>query len=314
MRSVGFILLTHNKPGQILRLVRRLNSMFDNPPIVCHHDFGKCPLPDGFLPQNVSFVRPHLSTGWAEFTVVQANVLALAQMYLREDAPDWCVTLSGSCYPTKSAAQILANLNAGGYDAHIEGQRIERHLLHDEWLRMFHERYCVKEIAYPSVNRRLRPLTRHVRLPHFLARYLLPYHAGLRCFAGSQWFSVSRRAAAYIAAFQGTSDAEALAKHSQNMLFSEESYFQSVLHSAPRLHVNPGNWVYVDWSERKPNPKLLTLADLPAIAASPAHFARKVDLDTEASAQLMDALDQIIGGNMIGGNTFAAAALKEEPR
>ena len=31
MSRIGFVLLTHANPPQILRLVRRLNSMFDHP-------------------------------------------------------------------------------------------------------------------------------------------------------------------------------------------------------------------------------------------------------------------------------------------
>ena len=297
MSQIGFVLLTHNKPHQILRLVRRLNSMFDNPPIVCHHDFDQCPLPDGFLPENVSFVRPHLNTGWAEFSVVQGNAQALALMYRRDDAPDWCVTLSGACYPTKPAAQILANLNAGGYDAHVEGKEVKPELQkNDDWHRMFYERLGVKTLHFPSVDKRLRPKTRRVRLPHALGRYLLPYHKGFRHFAGSQWFGVNRRMALYIAEFQKTRDAKNLSRHYENLFFSEESYFQTLVHNAPGFKINANNWLYLDWSEQQANPKVLTLEDLPAITASPAHFARK--FDPEISASVLDALDRIVDGGV----------------
>jgi len=294
MSQIGFILLTHNKPHQMLRLVERLNSMFDHPPIVCHHDFGKCPLPDGFLPGNAEFVQPHLSTGWAEFSVVKATAIALKQMYQRPDSPDWCVILSGSCYPTKPAAQILANLDAGGYDAHVEGQEVRPDLQAEPWHRMFYERLHVKTLHLASVDKRLRPRVRRVRLPHSLGRHLLPFHRGLLCFAGSQWFTAGRRAAEYIIAFQNTSDAGALAKHYDGLLFTEESYFQTILYNAPRLTLHSSNWVYLDWSEKKANPKQLTLGDLDVLQASLTHFARKFDPD--ASADLLDALDRIIDG------------------
>ncbi len=293
MSRIGFILLTHAKPGQILRLVNRLNSMFDGPPIVCHHDFGKCPLPDGFLPPNVEFVRPHLETGWAEFSVVQATAIALGQMYRRPDSSDWCVILSGSCYPTKPAAQILENLEAGGYDAHIEGQEVKPERQDDDWHRMFTERVHVHFLDIPFIDKRLRPKTRRVNLPHIVGRHLLPFRPGrLRCFGGSQWFSIGRRAAEYVIAFQATPDAAALARHYKRILFSEESYFQTILYNAPGFTLDARNWLYVNWSEKKANPKLLLMEDLTAIQASPAHFARK--FDEEKSANLLDALDQII--------------------
>ncbi len=292
MSRIGFVLLTHANPPQMLRLVRRLNSMFDHPPIVCHHDFGKCPLPEGFLPENVEFVLPYLSTGWAKYSVVKATVIALSQMYRRADSPDWCVILSGACYPIKLAAQILANLSAGEYDAHFEVKDLNQEALSTNLHKLYFTRYCVKKIPYPSVDKSLRLKTRYIPLPHFIGSHFLPFHAGLRCYAGSQWFSVNRRAAAYIAEFQKTPDAAALAKHYETMLFSEESYFQTIVCNAPGLKVHDDNLMYLDWQEGEAHPKLLTLEDLEALKASPKHFARKFDMSHDAD--LMDALDQII--------------------
>jgi len=304
--QIGFVLLTHNKPHQILRLVERLNSMFGHPPIVCHHDFGKCPLPDGFLPGNVEFVQPHVETKWGEFSLVEAMLRALEQMYRRPDSPDWCVTLSGSCYPTKPAAQILANLNAGGCDAHFDGMDLSPEALHTPQQKLYFRRYCIKEVAYPSLDKRLRPRLRRFRLPQFVTRRLLPYHDGLRCFAGSQWFTVGRRAAEYIIAFQKTSDAAALERYYQGIEFSDESYFQTVVYNVPDLKIHSGNWLYLEWIENVYHPKQLTLDDLNALQASPTHFARKFDAD---HPDVLDALDRMIDS----GAWDAHASLSEVP-
>jgi hypothetical protein len=111
--TIGIVLITHQKPDQIIRLVTRLNSMFGEPAIVCHHDFSKCALPLSAFPGNVSFVRPHLPTRWGDFSLVEATVRALQQMYLAPAAPDWVVLLSGADYPIKPAAKILHDLSAG---------------------------------------------------------------------------------------------------------------------------------------------------------------------------------------------------------
>ena len=297
MSRTGFVLLTHNKPYQMLRLVTRLNTMFDEPPIVCHHDFAKCPLPEGFLPANVEFVRPHVVTEWGKFSLVEAMLRALEQMYRRDDSPDWCVTLSGSCYPTKPAAQILANLNTGGYDIHIDGLDLNPNLLPSRMHKIYYSRYCVKNLEIPSLDKRLRPRTRRFKVPQALTQRLLPYHDGLRPFAGSQWFTVSRHAAQYIFAFQNTPDGLALVRYYRKILFSDESFFQTVVYNTPDLKINPDNWLYLDWSEMEYHPKTLTLDDLPALQASPTHFARKIDADSAAGAALLDALDQIIDGS-----------------
>ena len=305
MSRIGFILLTHAKPQQMLRLVKRLNSMFDHPPIVCHHDFGKCPLPDGFLPGNVEFVRPYLNTGWAEFSVVKATVRAFKQMYRRADAPDWCMVISGACYPTKPAAQILANLDAGGYDVHIDSLDLDPAALTTGLHEYYHSRYCVPNYEFRSVDKFLRPRTRRLKPFPFVDRLLLPYHRRLRPFAGSQWFTVNRRAAKHITRFQWTLDAAALRRHLQNILFSEETYFQTILCNLPGLKVDLDNWVYLDWSEKQYHPKQLVLEDLNAIEASHTHFARK--FDPEASADLLDALDRIIDGSAEAGSDSLTA-------
>ena len=295
MSRIGFILLTHAKPQQMLRLVERLNSMFGHPPIVCHHDFGKCPLPDGFLPGNVEFVQPYLNTGWAEFSVVKATVIAMKQMYRRPDAPDWCMVISGACYPTKPAAQILANLDAGGYDAHLDSLDLNPKALTTGLHEYYHSRYCVPDYTYRSVDKFLRPRKRRLKPSPLLDRLLLPYHRRLRPFAGSQWFTVSRRAAEHIIRFQRTLDAAALRRHLRKMLFSEETFFQTIVCNAPDLKINLDNWFYLDWSEKQYHPKQLLMEDFDAIKASHTHFARKFDPD--ASADLLDALDRIIDGS-----------------
>jgi hypothetical protein len=67
--KIGFGILTYNAPGQLLRLVKTLNAMFGDPPIVCHHDFSKSSLDEALFPRNVRFVHPHIVTGWGDITV-----------------------------------------------------------------------------------------------------------------------------------------------------------------------------------------------------------------------------------------------------
>jgi len=74
--KIGFAVLSHNEPEQVLRLVRGLNAMFGAPPIVCHHDFGKCSLDETVFPSNVRFVHPHFVTRWGhiDFLINNAGV------------------------------------------------------------------------------------------------------------------------------------------------------------------------------------------------------------------------------------------------
>jgi len=113
--QIGFVLVSHDKPAQLLRLVRRLGSLYDDPPIVCHHDFSKSKLDGLHFPSEVKFVRPNIVTKWGNISCFSAFILGLRTMYERTDSPDWFVFLSGSDYPIRSAADVHAELAQGGF-------------------------------------------------------------------------------------------------------------------------------------------------------------------------------------------------------
>ena len=103
--TIGFVLLTHNNPRQAHRLVTKLNSMFDDPPIAWHHDFTSCDLPSALITSNILMVTPHIRTEWGKFSLLDAMIMAL-QLLFSSQQPDWFVLLSGSDYPIKSASKI----------------------------------------------------------------------------------------------------------------------------------------------------------------------------------------------------------------
>lgn len=264
--TIGFILLTHQKPYMILKLITKLNSMFDYPAIVCHHDFSKCTLSLDSSPGNVSFVTPHLETSFAEFSLVEATTRAIQQMYAVRPSPDWFVLLSGADYPIKSSRQILQDLSADAVDAYINVELIQANTYERPWQGLCHYRYCTKK---PN-----------------------PFSPEFKCFAGSQWFCANRRAAEYIVEFHTTKPT--LASHYSSLLFTDESYFQCLLANAPHLRLSKENWRYTDWSAGGPHPKTLMLEDLPALLASRAHFARKFDIETDV--RILDELDARTAG------------------
>ncbi|HEV2800160.1 MAG TPA: beta-1,6-N-acetylglucosaminyltransferase [Pyrinomonadaceae bacterium] len=259
--TVGFVLLTHNKPQMTGRLIAKLCSMFDAPPIACHHDFSKCDLPVESLPANVSFVRPHVETSWASFTEVEATARAIRLLYESQSAPDWFIYLSGADYPIKPAAQILRDLRASESDAHINAELIERGRFTHPWHGLCYHRYCTKRLT--------------------------PFSPRFKCYAGGQWFCANARAAEYIVEFHATQTA--LADHYRDLQFASESYFQCVLANAPHLRLSEQTWRYTDWSAGGAHPKTLGMEDLPTLLASHAHFARKFDADTDA--RVLDELD-----------------------
>jgi hypothetical protein len=287
MSPIGFALLTHDRPERIARLVARLDAMFDTPPIACHHDFDRCPMDTEAFGPNVAFVRPHVRTQWGGFSLVEATLRALRLLYASPRSPEWFVLLSGADYPIKPAARILRDLREGGCDAHIEHRLIDPGNLDDAWCRECHRRYFSVSLPVPWPAP---PGWRGLRLPPPVARWLgLPFSRRFRCHAGAQWFSANHRAAGAI--LEGGPGQRALARHYRHAEFPSESFFHTLLAHAPGLRLSGCHRRYTDWSAGGSHPKTLGLDDLPALAASPAHFARKVD--PEKAPGLIAELDRL---------------------
>jgi Core-2/I-Branching enzyme len=301
MPPVGFVLLTHNKPKQIIRLVNTLNRMFDSPPIACHHDFTKCNLPSEAFTKNILFVHPHFPTGWGRFSVIDGMFRALQLLYESKNSPDWFILLSGADYPIKPAKRILQDLTTSEYDAHIHHEKIIYNNYRTDWQELCHKRYCSVRFSVPfeirnlNVDPRLPQLTKHViTLRHpILTRPFLPFSKNFSCFAGEFWFTANCKAAKYLIEYHRTRPA--LASHYRrlekyNIICPEESYYQTILCNSPTLKISQNNWRYVDWSKGWP-PKTLLLEDLAQLQECSAHFARKFDIDTDV--EILNALDNL---------------------
>ena len=193
--SLGFVLLTHDRPQQAARLVKRLNAMFGFPPIAWHHDFSQCPaLPAEALTPNVTVVHPHTETAWGKFSLVEAAMRALETLFASDRAPDGFVLLSGADYPVKPAERILRDLSTSPCDAHIGHEPIIYDRYQRPWQETCYDRYCALHV-------RLWPggATLKVRHPLLVAPFV-PFTDTFRCYAGEFWFCGRRSAAEYLIA------------------------------------------------------------------------------------------------------------------
>ncbi|WP_348263613.1 beta-1,6-N-acetylglucosaminyltransferase [Telmatobacter sp. DSM 110680] len=281
MSQIGFVIITHTAPEQIVRLIRTVNLVYANPPIVLHHDFDQSPLLIS-LPANVQVVRPHISTRWCGYSVVQATLAALALLYASPAKPDWFALLSGACYPTKPAKAVISDLENGGFDAHMDYHLIDPSHLDSELQCEWYRRYYSLKFGLAKLDRRA--------LPPFIAKLTSPYSKNhTRCYAGSEWFTGNRRVAEYIL---GSKEQYSwLAKHLQGRHCPDETYFQTVVCNAPAFRLSKNNYRFIDWSSGAAHPKTLETDDLESILGSSAHFARKFAPDSRVLNRLDDYLE-----------------------
>jgi len=280
--AIGFVLVTYKQPEQILRLVHALNSLYGEPPIAIHHDFGQCDPGVARFPGNVDFVRPHVATGWGTFGVAEGTVRALEILYGSGDGPRWFTLLSGCDYPLQPAARVLDDLDRGVYDAHIEHARITPSAPPGSWERLCVDRYLRTSLRLPWQ----REASLHVRQPLIVGPFL-PWSRRFQCFAGSQWFSANRDAARTI--LHSHQHNPRLRRFYERVQVVDESYFHTILANTPGLKLNNHNWRYIDWGSGGAHPRTLSSADLPAALASGCHFARKFNEATDPAP--LDQLD-----------------------
>lgn len=276
------MLLAHDQPARALRLAERLNTMFDAPPIAWHHDVGQSPLEVPSDWRNVTLVTPHVSTKWGTFSLVEAIVRALGTLHGGHNRPAWSVVLSGADYPIKPANCVLGDLTASDCDGYIEHVEVKP----SAWATEFEED-CFRRYHTVSVG----VGARRWRTRGALARRVLsPFSDDFKCYAGSCWFCLGRAAVDAILAFHASD--RRLARHLQHARIPEECYFNTVLGNAKGLRLRPHNLHYIDWAdEEAAHPRMLDLGDLDALRQTPAHFARKLDLET--CPELYDELDRL---------------------
>jgi hypothetical protein len=290
--KVGFLLVTHNKPHQFVRLVDTLNRMFDYPPIACHHNFSISSLPLEQLPPNIKFVHPHVKTRWGKFSTIEAELKALELMYESPDSPDWFILLSGSDYPIKSADTILHALTSSPYDVCMHHELVDYKALESNWQKLGYQRYCIVRGWVPSLDENLKPKKHFITLIEHpsLTKFFIPFSEDFPCFVGDHFFCANRDAAKYLLDFH-RSNPKLATYYQKSTIFPTESYYQTIFCNSPHLKVENNNWRYIDWSTKDAHPKILLLEDLPQIQASTAHFARKFDIDEDA--KVLDELDAL---------------------
>ena len=300
--SIGFILVTHRQPEQILHLCSRLGEMFGDPPIAIHHDFSQDLLEETRFGPNVRFVHPHFKTDWGGFSVVRAQLAALELLYSFAN-PDWVVLLSAADYPIQTADRILGDLEQTPFEAFVDLRPIrdlgvpfhngplgEFPFEKTLYLQCAFNRY----VAYPLLSRqwarRLKtPLESWVLKWPWLCRRTTPFTEELRCFGGDAWFTVNRRVAQFF--LEDTPLRQRLLKHYEHRASPEESIYHTMLGNTPGFRLAPKNLRYTDWKGGYAHPRTLGREDFQRLLASNDHFARKFAYDQE----LLHELDELVG-------------------
>jgi Core-2/I-Branching enzyme len=286
------VVLSHRNSAQVARLAGRLRSGSNTVTVIHHDPYGETlELPRWSDVLRVPGARP---AQWGSMGIVDAVLRSLR--FVRSSIPElgWVVLVSGMDYPVRPVRAIEDELAAATVDAYARHVPVTA-APHDDdssWQVMLRHRY-LHQARIPCTSRWVTVPRRH------------PFHAGLQLFAGDMWVNLAARALHHVL---DSPRADVVLRYLATVPVPDEAAVQTLLLSpdrdGQRLRVADDTRRWIRWAAGPPppaHPELVTAADLPAIAASRAFFARKVDSTVDPT--IIDQLDELA----VGGQQLRAA-------
>ena len=271
--SIVYIVLAHQLPSQLVRLVGALDSSRNTFLVHVNRRAGSRMyerMREGLAGRdNVRFIRRH-RLYWGGFGHVSATLEGIEELYRCELQFDYAVLLTGQDYPIKSNDRIEQVLDGSGANSFLAYDRMP-----GGW------ESGMDRITYWHWRTIGRPRGRHLRLP--LNRR---FPSGFRPFGGSSYWCLTRACVDHVRRFVEANPS--FVRFFRHVDIPDEIFFHTILMNSELAETIVNDDLrYVDWT-RQPLPAVLGVGDLPSLAASVKLFARKFDVRVDA-----DVLDRI---------------------
>lgn len=311
MTYINYILLAHNQPELLYRIISKLehpNSFF-----YVHIDKNSDILPFKEILKdinNVYFLSNHQREEglWGGFGIVKASISAMRKI-VEQNRSGYTVLLSGQDYPIQDNLKIksffkntqcnfiesnpmpLKKWYYGGMDRlteyriNLSSKRYDYVKIPSIWDSKF---YNLKNLekCYALIIRNMSD-----KLKLLIKKRKAPYH--ILPYAGSQWWALPFNTISKILKF--IDDKPNFIKYHQHTLLSDEIFFQSIVEHL-KLQDNTmeikNSITYINWTKKNTTlPVTFTTDDKDELAeaAKSFLFARKFNLDT--SSTILDWID-----------------------
>jgi Core-2/I-Branching enzyme len=278
-RSAGPVVvavLSHRDPPQLRRLVGRILEG-ENTVALVHHDPRA--EPHGLEPDDrVLLVPDPQPCDWGRMNLAEAMLRCLRTGVEAVPELEWLLLVSGQDYPAQHLQVTEADLAGQGADALLRWFPVPTDTSDDvhPWQARCRTRYLRR--------RRIPGSRRSVPCPR-----LSPFGRGTDLFVGDMW--VNLRAPAVHHVLEQRERLRRVERYLSRCSVPDEALLPTLLlNDADHLRVVAERRRYIRWVEGRPNPELLTPADVPTVVRSGDYFARKVD--SIRTPQVLDALDQ----------------------
>lgn len=267
---MAYLINCHKNEEQVNNLITQLD--YDGVDFYIHVDSKSNMMNKIIQKDNIYFTKERVDVVWGDSSQVIA-IMKLFELVAHSGINyQYVHLLSGQDYPLKSNIEIEAF-----FKQHIGKQFIDCVLMEGEWLRRVN-------VYYPRIMRGNELIISIIRAIY--SRFIMWSIIFRRntkeypCFyQGSCWFSVTGDAMLYILNFLQNNSK--FLKFLDNTLCCDEFVFQTILANSKYKNEIVENMRYIDWSEKKPSPKILKESDLPSLFESNKIFARKFDISID---------------------------------
>ena len=275
--NIAYLILVHNQPLQVKRLVERLSGTGVD--FYIHVD-KKTDITDFYKALNLPhlyFIKKRVKVYWGAYSIIQATVNGFNDIIQSGINYDVINLLSGQDYPLVSNEYIADFFSKNKGTAFMEYYSIEK-----EW----------KE-AIPRLNKYYLtnfPFSGSFRIEKLMNKFLPDRKPpeNVEFVGRSQWFSIGMDHVNYILQF--------LKKHPSMVHYfqftwgSDEFVFQTILYNSPFKHTMVNNNLrYIVWPQGEASPKTFTIQDADNLLHSNKLFARK--FNTQTDNKILDFLD-----------------------
>ena len=305
---ICYFIQNHLPPPQVERLVAALRRSQPEAFLLVGHDefAGWCSAGEVQRALDVDVFAAREPGRRGYFSLLQPYFEAVEWLAGRGVSYDWLVYLSGQDFPTRPLASFAEKLAAADVDGFLRFWDAFNPV--NPWKRRRQGR-CRYGFRYADAPpwaapglRLVRGLNRVQSLVHIHLVYgprigvrerNLPFGPEMGCYAGSQW-TILRRACAEYAAEEVRRDGD-LIRWFRSTICPDEAVVQTLLVNSGRFRLHNDHLRFEDFTgSRGGHPRLLTIADLPALTNGGSHFfARKFDLRHDSA--VLDRLDEWIG-------------------
>jgi hypothetical protein len=267
--SLAFLIVAHKGPGQVGRLVRRIEGECPTAHVYVHvaKDSDLSPFAAACEGTTAQLLERRESVHWGGFSLTRAT-LSLAARALETDFSH-AVLLSGQCYPIRPLRDLEAFL------AQSEGvDFIDVRHAASEWPEVV-ERYEEYHFRDWADRAPLLATTAHGFLTYRLPTRRVP--GGMDVYAGATWWALSRPAVKHVLKVHKCKGR--LRRFFSRTMLADEMYVHTILGNSSRRDVIQPTITYhrFDHGYSKEHPRIWTMADVAELEASGKYIARKFD-------------------------------------